>query len=360
MKIGILTYHRSHNYGALLQSIALRNVLCELGHSATFIDYWPGYHKRMYARFDWFKVCNILHPISSAGYVVNRVFAWSVINKRIKNVGQFIERFIIPYCSSVTEKYDIVVCGSDQIWRKQPEGVGYNPMYFGKNNISACKQISYAASMGILPESEKDKQEITQLVKYLSNVSVREDNLRDFLIDLGFNGISVSLDPTLLLNREQWNSLIPCKSCITGRYALFYEVANNCIDKKQMQDFCDKRGLKLVVIRTKMLWRETSTELCTVSPDIFVNLIRYSDFVFTTSFHGLAFSIIYHKQFVCSAGKKASRLVSLMDNLGIVGHFIEPLSQIPEYIPIINYKDVEEKICALRELSLKYLQNSMS
>lgn len=53
MKIGILTYHRSHNYGALLQGIALREVLKRMGHEVTFIDYWPAYHRHMYALFSF-------------------------------------------------------------------------------------------------------------------------------------------------------------------------------------------------------------------------------------------------------------------------------------------------------------------
>ena len=53
MKIGILTYHRSNNYGALLQAIALKKVLSDMGHKVTFIDYWPAYHRQMYALFSF-------------------------------------------------------------------------------------------------------------------------------------------------------------------------------------------------------------------------------------------------------------------------------------------------------------------
>ena len=48
MKIGIITYHKSHNYGALLQAIALRIKLVQMGHDVYFIDYWPLYHKQLY------------------------------------------------------------------------------------------------------------------------------------------------------------------------------------------------------------------------------------------------------------------------------------------------------------------------
>ena len=51
MKIGILTYHRSNNYGALLQAIALRKVLADMGHEVSFIDYWPAYHRHIYEAF---------------------------------------------------------------------------------------------------------------------------------------------------------------------------------------------------------------------------------------------------------------------------------------------------------------------
>ena len=55
MKIGILTYHRSHNYGALLQAVALRKVVEQLGHKAYYIDYFPDYHREMHK---WLSIYN--------------------------------------------------------------------------------------------------------------------------------------------------------------------------------------------------------------------------------------------------------------------------------------------------------------
>lgn len=46
MKIGILTYHRAENYGALLQAYGLKTYLSSLGHDVSFVDYWPEYHQR--------------------------------------------------------------------------------------------------------------------------------------------------------------------------------------------------------------------------------------------------------------------------------------------------------------------------
>ncbi len=360
MKIGILTYHRSHNYGALLQAIALRSVLVELGHLVTFIDYWPDYHKRLYSVINWRRILSFWHPISCIRYIIKTFMCKNLIKKRVQNSLDFINSYIEPHCSSVQDTYDVVICGSDQIWRKQPENFGYNPFYFGQNNISATKQISYAASMGILPITMENKSKVKQLISNLDAISVRENDLYRLVISLGFDNICVSLDPTLLLSAQQWNFIIPVMRPVSIRYALFYEVATDSFDEKQMRIFCNNNGLKLVVLRTQPLRNETDSNLFSVPANIFVNLIRHADFVFTSSFHGLAFSIIYHKNFLCSvSAKKQGRVISLLENLKIEGHYIEPMSQIPLQIDMIDYDKTEKYLNDLRLESIDYLTRNI-
>ena len=42
MKIGILTFHRAHNYGAVLQTYGLQEYIKQLGHDVYIIDLWFG------------------------------------------------------------------------------------------------------------------------------------------------------------------------------------------------------------------------------------------------------------------------------------------------------------------------------
>ena len=112
MKIGILTYHRSHNYGALLQAIALRKVLSDMGHVVTFIDYWPAYHKHLYDVFSFHnllkkrgirgkcryaKIC-FLHykyrkrrkeafDLFITNYIALRNSSFLVLKQQIQNIG---------------------------------------------------------------------------------------------------------------------------------------------------------------------------------------------------------------------------------------------------------------------------------
>ena len=289
-----------------------------------------------------------------------RLYCNKTIKKRIQNSLLFIDKYIVPYCSSVDDQYDTIICGSDQIWRKQPEKFGYNQVYFGLNNINAIKQISYAASMGTLPNSLKDKNIIKELISNLCAISVRESDLKTLLNNMGFNNVHTSLDPTLLLSAKQWNLIIPEERPAITKYALFYEVVNQSFDEESMRVFCKNNGLKLVIVRTKPVRYETDFELYSISADKFVNYIRFADFVFTSSFHGLAFSIINHKNFLCSVSSTNKiRLLSLLDKLEITGHYIEPMAKIPMEINKINYEIIELKLRQLCFNSVEYLKNNL-
>lgn len=179
MKIGILTYHRSHNYGALLQAIALRHVLTGLGHDAYFIDYWPEYHADMYKLFSSIE----FHSYSLFGkikYIVKTAILSRNKIKRIKSFNRFIDRFITPHSLPTTESFDIIIYGSDQIWRKQPRiGYHFNPVYFGDNQFEAKKHITYAASMGNIKDlSPADEETIQKWLRHFSFISVRETDLQ--------------------------------------------------------------------------------------------------------------------------------------------------------------------------------------
>lgn len=139
MKVGILTYHRTFNYGGCLQALATRLLLEELGHSVFYIDYWPSYHKHNYSLISYRSIWQ--SPTLASGI---RSFLVSLKNfpytlKRHNHFEQFLRDNILPYCKGLDEVYDVVLYGSDQIWRKQPIIDSYNPVYFAQNTFRANK-----------------------------------------------------------------------------------------------------------------------------------------------------------------------------------------------------------------------------
>ena len=353
MKIGIVTYHRTLNYGAVMQALATRFVLEEMGHEAYYVDYWPDYHKEMYALFPKHKFFKFSLRKKIA-FLLSFIKNYNSKKRRIDNFEKFFQTHIYPYCRPIDNTYDVVVYGSDQIWRKQPVLGTYNPFYFGVNEIKTKHHISYAASMGNLPDNDADKAIIKNLVIHLDRISVRENNLKQFLLSLGVKNVSLSLDPTLLLNSEMWNKYLPTKKYIGEKYALLYFLRSNPFDMNEIKKFTKGIGLKLIVLRGYADTKETNTNITTSSPYEFVRLIKNADYVFSASFHGLAFSIIYGKQVFASFNTNASRAESLLTPLGMSDRLIDPMSSIPKNAQSIDYEDVRNRITKLRECSLNY------
>ena len=354
MKIGIVTYHRTLNYGAVMQSLATRFVLQDKGHEVYYVDYWPNYHKEMYALFS---ISRFLKQSwrQKAKQLVLLLLYYKSKKNRIDNFGRFFETHIYPYCRPIDDSFDVVIYGSDQIWRKQKALGTYNPFYFGKNNIKTKHHISYAASMGILPNNNEDKAKVKELISNIEKISVREDDLQQLLNSLGFADVVLSLDPTLLLTSKEWDKHLPTEKYTGERYILMYLLDSNPFDIKAVKEFARNMGLKLIVLQGYANSRETQLNITSAGPYEFVRLIKNADYVFSASFHGLAFAIIYEKQVFASFLTNAGRAESLLVQLGMQDRLLSPKSPIPEIIRPINYEEVRDKIIKLSSESVDFL-----
>ena len=357
MKIGILTYHRSHNYGALLQGIALREVLNRAGHQVTFIDYWPAYHRHMYDLFSFRWMMTRKGLLGKIRYLKNCIANFDYLKRRKSNFDTFIKENVEPYTSSMGEEYDVIIHGSDQIWRKQPEINTYNPVYFGKHSIKAAKKISYAASMGILPERESDRQELKVLLSNLDDMSVRERDLHDLVDSLGFTEAHQDIDPTLLLTADDWVNMFGLKKSESEeKYALYYKIKDS-FDVGLLQRFANSKGLILKIVYSKAVGQETGSRIMTANPRQFLELMYNADFVFTSSFHGLAFSLLFHKPFLASFTNNAGRAASLLTALDLSDYLLSPKVNIPAQIDNIYYDQVDSKLNQMRVSSMEYLKS---
>lgn len=354
MKIGIVTYHRTLNYGAVMQSLATRFVLEEMGHEVYYVDYWPDYHKEKYQIFpkNKFKKLRLLQKIK---FLITLCLYYKSKKKRIENFETFFQTHIYPYCRPVDDSFDVVIYGSDQIWRKQKEVGDYNPFYFGKNGLNAQHQISYAASMGILPDNESDKSKIKELITHLDKISVREEGLLRLLHSLGRTDVDLSLDPTLLLTADMWNKYLPTEPYIGEKYVLVYIMGANPFDLAEIKKFANRKNLKMIVLRGYATTKETKTNITSAGPLEFIRLIKNADYVFSASFHGLAFSIIYGKQFFTSFKNNQGRAESLLKLIGYTERLLPSKSSIPHNFPMLNYVEIGKKLTPIRQTSLNFL-----
>lgn len=349
MKIGILTYHRSHNYGALLQAVATRTLLQKMGHDAYFVDYFPAYHGEMYKLNPFINIKK-----KKIKGVISDIIRYPYRKKRYDKFMSFINKEIIPYCGSVDEEYDLIIYGSDQIWRIQKDLGGFNPIYFGAGGLKTKRNASYAASMGIEVLSNEQKERLKQLVGNLDYISVREESLKELLESLSIRNVNLSLDPTLLLSKEDWNSYINTKKTY-GRYLLLYDLMKGSINTQAVYKFAQERNLEVVEIVGTARRKDTRNLRTTDGPYEFLNLINNAEFVVTSSFHGLVFSIIFRKQFYASYRQNSSRAESLLGLLGLRHHLLTPNQPCIPDCPGIDYDNITNELNLMKEESLRYL-----
>lgn len=357
MKIGILTYHQAQNYGALWQAIALRHVLSKLGNDVFFIDYVPEYRKRMY------KLCDINQFLSSTWkkqikYCIR--FLPYIWRKFVFHA--FINKYIYKYCQTINDRFDCIIYGSDQIWRKQPYIEDYDSMYFGQNTIGTSSHISYAASLDTLPEEEEDIKRFCSLLKNIDRISVREKQTQMFLVQHGFRNVHFCLDPTFLINKAQWEQLVSPRRIIHKRYILLFDLLADCGVKAfncdDVRNFAKRNNAIVIKLRANLHCTESLQGRLFESPEDFINLIRYAECVLTSSYHGLVFSVIMKRPVYCCFPTSNSRMESLMSVLQMQDRIIAPENPIlPPSVEPIDFTIIEERIDAYRNSSLQYLQS---
>ena len=349
MKIGILTYHRAHNYGAILQAIATRTVLQSMGHQVYYIDYWPEYHKQKYHFFSFKKL-----RAQKFCYLISRIVLHKEIIKRSKMFFAEISKFIEPYCS-LDKKYEAIVYGSDQIWRKQREINGYNSVYFADLSYSAPIRFSYAASMGIIRKS--DSKEIKGLLKNFTAIGVREEDLLDFVTSFGYSA-QLNLDPTMLLSSNEWDKILCPKRIISESYLLYYSLNKDVFNIDVINQYAKMRGLKVIEVCGEAK-KEKNGVFPFASLSDFVSLIKYADVVISTSFHGLVFSILYHKMVFTSNRINAQRQRYLAKRLGLIDICLEPQCQVIPLDLLIDYSEVDKILEKERAVSMQFIKRNL-
>lgn len=293
----ISTLRDNSNYGNRLQNFALSELLKEYGNVTTL---FPVSYADSVIRLLKYLLKNIsvfLFSLFTSKYD-NRFY---VLSKKNIEFHLFNKKYIgrmFFFASPITgiipkpNYSDIFVFGSDQIW---------NPQYSTSNQLSFnlgsfCQKnqkISYAASLG-QDYIEDDKLCLFKhFLPFFKNISVREFKGENLLSNIIDKDITVVLDPTLMLDTNQWNNITRGFVQNYDRYVLTYFLGKPSVDQEQsIQDYAKKHGLR---IRRILDLRDKETYIA--GPQDFVELFSKAQYVFTDSYHACCFSILYHKQF---------------------------------------------------------------
>lgn len=369
MKIGILTFHRSHNYGAVLQAFALLSTLKNMGHDAEIIDYWPKYRVGHYSLISLpdktkkkksslsVKALKVYKKIS--GFPAKYI-KYSKFNSFIKN-NLKIKTTSFDSGSGISGNYDAIICGSDQIWRYNFRGSGgFDDVYFAKypQNKNIFK-VSYAASMGDEDLDENSIKIFAELIKNFNSISVREDSLLELVKPFATKLPIKVLDPVFLLSEPEWRKMIN-RNDSNKKYLLFYQLLYSKEAGDLAKKIAKEKQLEIIEISGRWIASSAIGDLKpTVGPVDFISMIAYADYVVSTSYHGVVFSIIFQKQFAALGFKnKSYRIKSLLKSLEIEQCLIE--NDLAHLTAGIDYACVNKKLEEMIKGSLSFLQQSIN
>ena len=363
MKVGIFTFPNSASYGATLQMYALCRAVELLGHEAESINYYNAFMKAEMH-------CNSAGE-SKIKYRVKRTVKKLLhirLYKKFKSFERnttklypkksFTDTALLP---RVGARYDAVICGSDQVWN--PNITGGDISYFLNFCGESTKRVAYAPSFGVESLSDEFRNQVQEELKLFSSLSVREVQGQAMVSDMIGKEVPVVIDPTMLLDVSEWESMEIPYGKIKGDYILYFTVRSSHEFFGKCLRFAKQNGLTMVVVggNASKIIKNNDPFLhyaLDVSPAEWLWLIHNAKYVATNSFHGTAFSIIYEKDFYLELSAATnSRLINIVRMLALEDQI---LGAEEEMCPTrADYTQARENIHRLRKESMNYLETAL-
>lgn len=348
MRVGILTFHRAHNYGAVLQCYALQKVLKNLGHEVQVIDYRQPYIEDLYAVFSWRRLFFLLmrlhiKPVSYLKNITNR-------EKSTLQYRHFRDCYLQvtkPCRSHAIPAFDCYVIGSDQVWSLHCTQ-RMDKVYWGQfEHPDASKIIGYGISVTQTSLKQIGAKIIQRYLTAFSALSFREKAVQEQIARMTKRKGELVLDPTLLLPANAWNELKGSEkeACVVV-YLFKYR------DNIKMQGIDGRIERLAQSLDCDVMDLSDNT----VAPEDFVAYFRSARYVITNSFHGVAFSLLFEKPLYVIRCHDAldERYVNLLTLVGGEKMLVDAdFSPVPQPV---DYVLIREALAKWRKHSIDYLK----
>lgn len=350
--IGIVTI-TSHNLGNRLQNYALQEYLLSKNYDVKTIP------KNSYTaiKMELKRLKFIIKLLLSKFIKKYKSVSWECFNGKINWENYSVK----DNAEALVKKYDYFVAGSDQIW---------NPIFnLDRNKMFLTfarkeQKIAYAASIGISELPKEWEEFYAKNIKEFTSISVREDDAAKIIKNLTGRSVKVLIDPTMLLTKEKWEEVTKdSRININYKYVVKYFLGprNDKYDE-YIENRAKEIGAKVLDVTE---YNEENNDV--IGPAEFVYLIANSNGVFTDSFHGTVFSLLFEKPFIVfdravekETGNMSSRLDTLLNKFNIKGQRIVDVSELDNIHPEVDYKKIGEILQKERKLAEEYLEEALN
>jgi hypothetical protein len=375
MKIGIVTFHDSKNYGALFQAYSLREYLLRKGFDVSIINYVPPHLEG--DTFPGVKVV-LKHPKSFFTFISNVLFKVLWRFRVGRKVASSFEDFLknnmgikkpkIRFAADLpilSELYTVIICGSDQIWSPFPH-FGYDPLYFLHNSVfENSVKVSYAPSFGDISVAWTGLAGISPYLNSINFLSCREKEGQELTAVATGREVALVPDPVILLN--DFTQFLDGVSTENKNVVFVYALRT----KKNIAEVSYKVSSLISAsvvspINFRQKWFSIGKPL-SLGPLEWLEGINSCRFVVTNSFHGVVFSIVLKKSFIYVplAGKRLnlnSRALNLIEFLGLQKRVVfdssyEDLERLVS--SDIDWVAVDSRLSTLRGYGIAFLERAI-
>lgn len=265
------------------------------------------------------------------------------------------------------ERYSAVITGSDQLWSPAGLPTNFYNLMFVPNDV---RKISFSSSFGVDEIPQYQKKRTAEYLRRIDFISVREMRGKEIVKELTGRDVPVTLDPTLLLSKEEWNVIAGDEKQFGEPYVFAYFLGANKSYREEAKKLAKEKQLKIVTLRHMDRYNESDENFgdfapYDVDPARFLSILKGAEYVLTDSFHGVCFSVIYEKDFMVfnryessSPISKNSRIDSLCYNLGLEGRRYDgDIHRIDEKT---DYDSINENLFNLKKSSNEYLDKALN
>ena len=322
--VAILNFWWTSNYGAILTAYALQQIVERLGYSSRLVKYIfdqnpDVYYNRNSDRF---------------------------ARKHLKTTQFFSSESEL---TKLNHQATTFIVGSDQVFRYEYARDSFFLNFANHEKRKLAISASFGVSQFNCPRKQWKKYRF--LLSRFHHISVRELSGVSLLKNFFRIEAQQVLDPVFVLDKEKWDSLTKESSLQDGGYVLSYILDNDADIQKRINDFAKEKSLNVMTIDESR------------SVEDWLYLIKNAEYVFTDSFHGACFSLIFGKRFKCllNVNRGQDRFETLMQIFRLPDGLFVTKDQLlgTGQFALIDYREVEEIVTKEKSRFEQNLKNAL-
>lgn len=388
-KIGIAAVTYKDNFGSALQTYATQYTLEKLGYETGIFEI-KGVHRGIMMKKLWYYAGRLFDPEETKYLYANltsrsrkqmsastdqfaqdmkvRHHMYQDFNKKWNKMLPTVKGW--KGLRKQASEMDVVVVGSDQLWRPSNIVGSYYTLEFVPDNV---KKIAFSTSFGVSELPSRLHKHANRFLSRIDYISVREDSGIEIVKRESGRDAKVVCDPTMMLTAEDWMHIQDEKPFAEGKYILMYLMGDNPEQREFVKKLSNATGCRIIGLLHGATYISYDEEIAdekpyNVGPSEFVNLIRNAQYVCTDSFHCCVFSILNSTKFFAFRrfpdGSKFSandRLYTLLKFTGLESRMLNGTEDVIQCInDAINFHDVLERVAQRRKESMDYLVNALN